>query len=153
MIAKRFALAFGIAVILPFMVFYGVSTFSPKPKFDDYSIKNYWQKLQDATKEEKPKLEQEQEKRTADFNKLERTFERHLFWVAAPIGLAALIAGSLIIVPAIGPGLMFGGIFTFLEGVLTDWEHLPDAMKFGILAITFAVLIFIGYRKLPQSKA
>jgi hypothetical protein len=37
MIAKRFALAFGIAVVFPAMIHFGVSTFSPKPRWPDYN--------------------------------------------------------------------------------------------------------------------
>ncbi len=41
MLAKKFALAFGIAVLLPFLVYYGVSTFSPPPKHDWTCYRQY----------------------------------------------------------------------------------------------------------------
>lgn len=38
MLAKKFALGFGIAIILPMVIYYGVSTFSPAPKWNDYYL-------------------------------------------------------------------------------------------------------------------
>ena len=52
MLAKKFALGFGIAIIFPMMIHYGVSTFSPEPKWKDYQVENYYEKHERATPEE-----------------------------------------------------------------------------------------------------
>ena len=36
MLAKKFALAFGVAVVFPAMIHYAVSSFSPEPRWSDY---------------------------------------------------------------------------------------------------------------------
>ena len=153
MLAKKFALGFGIAVILPFLVFYGVCSFSPQPKYEDYSVKDYYERSQNATPAEKEKLRQEQDALTTLRTSKEKVFERNLFAVSAPVGLAAIIVGSFLPVVAVGTGLMFGGIFTFLEGVTCYWQYLQDWMKFLLLLVTFIVLIVIGYRKLSGKPA
>ncbi|MBU0477962.1 TMEM14 family protein [bacterium] len=147
MIAKKIALGFGIAVVLPMMVHYGVSTFSPRVKWQDYQIENYSQRYKRATPAEKVKLEKEKSQLTKQRKEHEKRFEKHLFFVAAPIGIAAIIVGSVIAVQSIGTGLIFGGIFTLLNGYCWYWSELQDWMRFLSLLVAFVILIFIGYRK------
>ena len=59
MLAKKIALGFGIAIIFPMMIHYGVSTFSPQPKRKDYRIENYYEKHKRAAPEEQERLESE----------------------------------------------------------------------------------------------
>ena len=78
------------------------------------------------------------------------TFSPALFIVAVPIGIAAIIVGALASIQAIGTGLMFGGIFTVMDGYCWYWSELQDWMRFLSLLAAFVVLIFIGYRKLAK---
>ncbi len=150
MLAKKFALGFGIAIILPMLVHFGVSTFSPRPKWQDYQVEDYYQKYEKATPEGKASLKEESarlgKKRRTD----EKRFARHLFFVAVPVGLTAIILGSAAAIQAIGTGLMFGGIFTLVDGYAWYWSQLQDWMRFLSLLAAFIVLIFIGYRKLAK---
>lgn len=151
MLAKKFALGFGIAIILPMLVHYGVSTFSPQSQRRDYSYQaGYYQRMQKATPEEKAKLEQEREKRDNEFRNNEKRFQRSLFFVAVPVGIVTIILGSLNPIQAIGTGLMFGGIFTLVDGYCWYWSELQDWMRFLSLLVAFVILIFIGYRQLAK---
>lgn len=151
MLAKKFALGFGIAIILPMLVHYGVSTFSPPPKWEAfYGYDNYYEQEKNATPEQKAKLQQERKKEQEERKNAARRFQQHLFFVAVPLGIAAIIAGALAPIQAIGTGLMFGGIFTLMEGYISYWSELQDYMRFLSLAAAFLVLIFIGYRKLAK---
>ena len=152
MLAKKFALGFGIAIVLPLLVHYGVSTFSPRPKWEDYQIENYYQRHKDATPEERARLEQEHSRIEKEHRAHTKRFQRHLFFVATPIGIVAIIFGSLTPVQAVGTGLMFGGIFTVTEGYCWYWSELEDWMRFSSLLTAFVILIFIGYRKLAGSE-
>ena len=80
MLAKKIALAFGIAIIFPMMIHYGVSTFSPQPKWKDYQIENYYEKHKRATPEEQEKLETERNKLEEQRDKAEKRFQKHLFF-------------------------------------------------------------------------
>ncbi|MHC4122568.1 MAG: hypothetical protein ACYSSI_03265 [Planctomycetota bacterium] len=148
MLAKKIVLGFGIAMLLPMMVYYGVSTFSPKPEYRDYQIENYREKHDRASTEEKAELEEQKSQLNKQRREHEKRFQRHLFFVAAPLGIIAVIAGSIIAVQAIGTGFMLGGIITLSEGYVCYWPHLEDWMRFTSLVIGFIVLVFIGYRKL-----
>ena len=150
MLAKKFALGFGIAIILPMLVHYGVSTFSPAPKWQDRYDYSYTQRYTNATPEQKAKIDNERKEKERIWKQREKTFQQHLFIVAVPIGIAAIIIGALASIQAIGTGLMFGGIFTVMDGYCWYWSELQDWMRFLSLLAAFVVLIFIGYRKLAK---
>ena len=44
MIAKKIALAFGLAIVLPSMIHFGVGIITPKPKWRDYQVEDYIKK-------------------------------------------------------------------------------------------------------------
>ena len=151
MLSKRFALGFGIAVALPLLVYSGVSTFSPPPQWRDYFPTESlgWR---DKAPEEQVRIQQEHKRQEQAYYAHEHRFVRHLFFVAAPIGLGGIIAGSLIAIEAIGTGLMFGGVFTVIEGYYLYWSALDHWMRFLSPLAAFLILIFIGYRKFGPSK-
>ena len=150
MLAKKIALGFGIAVILPLLVHYGVSTFTPQPKWQEYYQYRNYTAEQGASVQERAKLEAERVEKERAYHKAEKVFQERLFIVAVPIGLGAIVFGSLGAVQAIGTGLMFGGIFTLTEGYCLYWSELQDGMRFLSLLVAFAVLVYVGYHKLEK---
>ena len=150
MLAKKIALGFGIAIIFPVMIHYGVSTFVPAPKWRDYYNPNEYQMMKDAKPEEKAKLEEQRKQRQNQRMQGEKRFQRSLFAVAVPLGIIAIIVGSIMAVQAVGTGLMFGGIFTLMDGYCNYWSELPDSLRFLSMLVAFIVLVFIGYRKLAK---
>jgi len=152
MLAKKFALAFGIAIVFPMMIHYGVSTFSPQPKWKDFQIENYYEKHKRATPEEQEKLETEKNKLEEQRDKAEKRFQKHLFFVATPLGIIAIVVGSFLSIQAIGTGLMFGGIFSVCDGYFNYWSELADPLKFISMLLVFIVLLIVGYKKLEKKK-
>lgn len=151
MLAKKFALGFGIAIIFPMMIHYGVSTFVPKPKWQDYRVQGYYN-YQDSTPEEKAKYNAERERLEKERRIKERRFQKALFSVAVPLGIIAIIIGAFLSIQAIGTGLMFGGIFSICDGYFNYWSELSAALRFMSLLVAFVVLIFVGYKKLEKNK-
>jgi hypothetical protein len=139
MIAKKFALAFGIAVVFPAMIHNGAGTFFPEPRWQDYTVSPLIDGNSSAYREK------EGERRAA-----ERVFEKHLFTVAVPLGLAAIVAGAFLAVQAVGTGLMFGGIFSVCDGYVNYWGELSAQLKFFSLLAAFLVLIVVGYLKVER---
>jgi hypothetical protein len=142
MIAKKFALAFGIAVVFPAMIHYGVSTFSLEPRWLDYHVAS----LIDSNSAE-------YQKKDVEYRAAERTFEKHLFAIAVPLGLITIIVGAFLALPAIASGLMFGGIFSVCDGYFNYWSELSAQLKFCSLLAAFIVLLVVGYRKLEKKEA
>ncbi|MDD5617647.1 MAG: hypothetical protein PHG69_00995 [Candidatus Omnitrophica bacterium] len=150
MLAKKFALGFGIAIILPMLIHYGVSVFSPPPRWQDrYNSYNY-QKYQSASAEEKARIDKQRADADRIWTQKQKVFQRNLFYVAVPLGILSIIAGAISPVQAIGTGLMFGGIFALTEGYMFYWSELDDLMRFLSLLVAFIVLVYIGYRKLAK---
>lgn len=141
LLAKRFALAFGIAVVFPAMIHSGVSIFSPPPRWEDYTVAPGA-----APKPDEWKTKQA-ERRAA-----EKAFENHLFAVAVPLGLIAIITGAFFLSPAIGTGLMFGGVFSVCDGYISCWSELSATLRFLSLLAVFVVLLLVGYRKLERKE-
>lgn len=147
MLAKKFALGFGIAIILPMMIHCGVSTFSPRPKWEDYQLKNYYERHENGSPEELKQLEAEQNRLTDQIKKEEIRFQKHLFFVAVPLGIIAIIIGAYLSIQAIVTGLIFGGILSLSVGYITYWSELSDVLRFFSFLIAFVILIIIGYKR------
>ncbi len=145
MLARQFAIGFGIAIIFPLLIYYGVATFYPPPKINWYQAGLTGP---NATTEQRQEAFEKQEEARQVYDQEARKFARVLFWVAAPLGTIALLAGAWIKFHAIGAGLMFGGISTVAEGCWHYWDYLPNGFRFGSLLIAFAVLVVVAYMKL-----
>lgn len=150
MLAKKFALGFGLAIILPIMIHYGVSTFVPAPKWQERYADNYYQDYDNAKPENKAALAREKKQQEQQWRAKEKRFQKVLFFVSIPLGIAAIIIGSLATIQAVGTGLMFGGIFSLMDGYCNYWSELPDTMRFFSMLFAFVVLLYIGYKKLAK---
>lgn len=146
--AKQVALVFGIAVVFPMLVHYGVSTFSPAPKWSDYVVPGPVDLS--ASRAEREQRQAEQRRLQEERLVAEKHFALRLFAVAAPLGLAAIIAGALLRRAAVGTGLIFGGTLAIVDGYANYWRELPDVLKFLSLLAAFIVLIAVGYAKLEK---
>jgi len=140
--AKRFALTFGIAIVFPAMIHFGVSMFSAQPSWKDY----HGVPLAESNSPE-------YKKKDAEYKVAEKEFEKHLFAVAVPLGLLAIVIGAYLPLPAIGTGLMFGSIFSISDGYFNYWAELSPQLKFFSLLAAFIVLLTVGYRKLEKKES
>jgi len=150
MLAKRIALGFGIAIVFPMLLHYGVSTWTPQPKWNLYDLQQPYNPQ--ATPEEKAQQQAELQKKQEERRIAEKRFQQHLFAVAVPLGLVALLVGAFLRLPATGTGLMFGGIFSICDGYFNYWSELADVLKFVSLLIAFLLLLFLGYRRLEKKE-
>jgi len=150
MLAKKIALGFGIAIVFPMLLHYGVSTWTPQPRFDLYELQQPYNPQ--ATPEQKAQQQAELQKKQQERHIAEKRFQQHLFAVAVPLGLVALLVGAFLRLPAIGTGLMFGGIFSICDGYFNYWSELADVLKFVSLLIAFILLLFLGYRRLEKKE-
>lgn len=146
----NFAIAMGIAILLPMLVIYGVKTFSPPPEWEDYHTRQLYEEPspEKITPEKKAERMREQQEASERMEAARKQHQMHLFFTAVPVGLIAIIAGTFIRVPALGPGMVFGGVFTLVEGYLFNWQELSDPIKFVSLLIALIVLGITAYRRL-----
>lgn len=152
MLAKKFALGFAIAVVFPMMVYYGVSSVSPPPRWQDYRIENYEERHRRATPDEQLQLEAERTETRAQMREDGRRFQQHLFYTAVPVGVLAIVIGVFLPMQTVGTGLMFGGVLSLCVGYMGYWSELSALARFLSLLAAFGVLIFVGYKKLERAK-
>ena len=166
MIKKESVLTIAIALVFVFFVGYGIETFSPSPEYNDfcpdnlYEIKSEktcleadgkWEKYDNFGQENGPKEEgycRESEECQDAYNLAESKQDKVVFIVALIIGLAAIISGILLHKETVSLGVESGGVILIIYGTLRYWQHANDLLKFVILGIALAILIWVGYKKL-----
>lgn len=148
MLARQIAIGFGIAIVFPLLVYYGVSTVTPAPKWSDFHEQVVYRpnptSAEVAARKEKQKAENEA------WTEANRVFSLRLLWVAAPLGYMAIILGSLRIGSGLGSGFMFGGISAVSLGYWCHWSYVEDWLRFLSLLVAMAVLISVALRQFPN---
>jgi hypothetical protein len=147
MLARQIAIGFGIAVIFPFLVYYGVATIYKAPQMQ-YAVTraimppNPTPEERQKYMQEQQAQRQEQNKRQEEYKIAAKDFARHLVTIATPLGVAAVFVGAYLPLYAIGTGLIFAGIFTVGFGYWNYWSFLEDWIRFVSL---FAGFLIVGY--------
>jgi len=149
MLARQIAIGFGTAIVFPLLVYYGVSTFSPAPKWSDFHEQVAY--APNPTREELAARQEKQKAETAAWTEANRVFSLRLLCVAAPLGYLAILFGSLRAGSGLGTGFMFGGIFAATAGYWSHWSYLEDWLRFVSLIIAMAVLVFVAYRQFSRA--
>lgn len=145
MLAKHIAIGFGIAIIFPLLVYYGVSSIHPAPKTADYYKTRIGPPPTATTEQRKEFADRQQAEREA-YGAAVKQFSRLLVMVATPLGVAAILIGCYVAIHSIGTGLILGGIGAVGFGYWNYWDYLDDWMRFVSLLIAFGILLFVGKR-------
>lgn len=78
-------------------------------------------------------------------------YNRNVFVILVIAGLVVLGVGLRIVAAAaVSSGLVLGGVLSFIIGTIRYWSGMHDYLRFIILGIALAVLIWVGYRKLQK---
>jgi len=144
---KQIAVWLGIMTLLPMSVWYGTSAFSPPPDWKEHArttarLDERIKEAKDGT--EKEKLRAEKDQRVAELDEAERVYYGHMFWVAYPVGLVAVIVGTFFPVQAVGAGLMFGGLGSLTAGCYSYWDKMGGWLRFGSLVVALVVVLLLG---------
>jgi uncharacterized membrane protein YphA (DoxX/SURF4 family) len=155
MLARQIAIGFGIAVIFPLLVYYGVATFYHPPKFSAFVTVTAVRPANPTPEQQKEyeDRQRERQKQQDAFETAARDFARVLVIVSTPIGVAAILIGAYLKLYAIGTGLILGGIFAVTWGYWSYWNYLDDWIRFVSLLVGFIILLFVGYRRLAGGNA
>ena len=151
MLARQLAIGFGIAIIFPMLIHFGVATFHPVPKLQSFVTVRLAPSPSAPTEERKEYAEQRKQAEDA-YAEAARQFARTLVIVAAPLGIAAILIGSYLPFLAVGTGLILGGIFSVGWGYWSYWGYLDDWIRFVSLLVGFAVLLFVGVKRTSTSR-
>jgi hypothetical protein len=136
-----------ISALLPLSAYAGATMLHPRARLKDLMAQR--QRSQQETydtrdPEARGRARDEQDRLTKLIDEEQRRFYGAMFWVAFPIGLAALVAGLLLRPVAVGTALAFGGLCTLTAGCYSYWNDMGDALRFFSLLVVLAILITIG---------
>jgi len=148
MLARQLAIGFGIAIILPLLIYYGVRTVYPPPAMEQTPVAEQYNAQ--ATPEERLKNAQKQRDRQTAYRTKAKVFARVLIVVSTPIGIAAIFAGAYVANVAVGTGLILGGTLTVAHGYWGYWSYADDWLRFVSLILGLVVLLFVGDRTVGQ---
>lgn len=163
---KKVIVAIAIALIFALFIGYGIEVFNPTPKYDDFcpqriyeardetscaAAGGVWQEDTSTGPKPVPPGYCNQPKECYEgFDKAAAKHDKMVFIIAVIFGLAGIVAGIILKKETVGVGLLIGGILTILYGTIRYWQHANSTLKFILLGIVLAVLIWIGYKKLEK---
>jgi len=76
-----------------------------------------------------------------------KNYSKNLFIISIVVSLIIIaISAFLIEVPSVSGGLMFGSLMYLIYGTARYWGYMDDWMRFIILGVALAILIYIGYK-------
>ena len=82
-----------------------------------------------------------------EYDYANKNYSQNLFIISIVISLIIIaIAAFVIKVSSVSGGLMFGGFMYLIYGTARFWRFMDDWVRFIILGIALAILIYIGYR-------
>lgn len=81
-------------------------------------------------------------------------YNRNVFIALVVLGTVSVALGIFFnAVSAISFGLLYGGLLSFLIGTSRYWSDMNEYLRFVILGIVLAALLWVGYRKLKDGKS
>lgn len=170
---KKWALAISILVVLNLFFNYGIYTFYKGPKFENfcrqelnsvnYTTKDSCESAGGMWNENYPKnvpvdVTVPTKVQTGycdvyytcqkDFTAVSSVYNRNVFIVLVVLGLATLVGGLFIgISAAVSTGFTLGGVLSMIIGSIRYWSDMNDYLRFGLLGVALAVLVWLGIKK------
>lgn len=176
---KKIIIVLGIVIVLNLFVNYGVETFYKSPEFKDSCSEKLVSKSYSTQTEcegagglwnanqaynSQPVVIKEGQVVSEPvgwcdvnftcnkaFQEKMDMYNRNVFIVLVVAGIIAIIAGFLITnASTVALGLSFGGILSLIIGSIRYWSAMDDYLRFIILGLALAILIWIGIKKMSN---
>lgn len=174
---KKLVVVLAIIIVLNLFFNYGIKTFYDGPKFEDFCSKALTSK-QYSTKDEcesaggfwtsnpdfaKPApLPEIADTRVAgwcdvyykcqkEYEDVRAVYNRNVFLILIGAGIVSIVLGFIITQSeAVALGFSFGGVISLIVGTIRFWSDMDDYLRFIILGLALAILIWIGVKKLKD---
>lgn len=159
----KIGLGLAIAVVYPFMVGFGIEAFYSPPQnaYEECRQLDPNNKIQIQADESKPinYIDPQNDQKYKDcYDKAQEKVDihsRNLFLIVAAFGFLAIIVGTLLFsekLGPVGPGLVFGGLFTILYGTMRSFRSVDKQWIFAELVIVFIGIILVTWRYIKTVK-
>lgn len=150
----KIGLGLSIAFVFPFMVGFGIATFYEEPKqtYELCRIVDPNNNLQEPKALPiDPQMDKEYKTCYDNAQAQIDIYNRNLFLLTTAFGFIAIVIGTLLFsekLGPVGPGLVFGGLFTILYGTTRSFRSLDKQWIFIELLIVFIGIILVTWRYL-----
>lgn len=158
---KQKFMALAIAIVLVTFIAVGIDTFYKQPEnkcYNEIYPKTLNCEFLSEPNKTKCYLEQQEyyenqsiksQKCSEEFQVIDNSYKRNVFIILSVIGVLSIIIGSLVKdIYALSFGLMLGGLINIVYGIIRYWAQMNEYLRFIILGILLAILIWISYKKL-----
>lgn len=152
----KIGLGLALAIVFPFMAGFGYEAFFPSPKQPYELCRHLEPSAKMAQPQGSPELTYRDPMLDADYKKCfdeaqEKIdiYSRNLFLTTTALGFIAITTGSLLFsekIGPVGPGLVFGGLFTILYGTTRSFRSLDKKWIFFELLLVFIGIILVTAR-------
>ena len=155
---KKGILIIAIALILAFFVGYGIEVFDPTPNYDRqfrelHLIYNepdcvnqggLWrpERPAPAPKPVSPPIEN---------GEIVVKYEKQAGG-GVIAGVIAVAVGLILNKDTVSTGVVIGGVLLILYGTIRYWRHANNILKFVMLGVALAILIWFAYKKIDLAK-
>ena len=157
----KIGLGLSLAIVYPFMIGFGIEAFFTPPKYPyeicrevDPGNKIENQEAQKLTVRD-PQLDPLYKKCFDEAQEKVDIYNRNLFLTTTAFGFLAIAFGTLLFsekIGPVGPGLVFGGLFTILYGTARSFRSLDKRWSFAELLVVFIGIIMVTWRYLIVTK-
>jgi len=162
-----------IAVVLAMFLAYGVNLIYESPKYENYCPQDFRPYIENETKETCESnngtwIPQNIEcikapcpqgycdyysKCQPSWEKAEESYSKNMFMITLVVGIIIIAVSSLLIeVSSVSGGLMLGSLFFIIYGTGRYWRFMNDWLRFILLGIALAILIYLGYKIANKKK-
>jgi hypothetical protein len=87
-----------------------------------------------------------------DYNDATQKYNRNIFFILLPIGLAVVILGLYLLVDYLGAGLMFAGLIIMFYATMRYFSDMSKILRALVILVELLVIMWIGYKKIDENK-
>lgn len=174
MFKRTILLSLAIALLLVFFIGYGIEVFHDGATYEDFCSPRIYEARNETSCREfngswsgYPETETSVEKPIDvrpspkgycenplscqySYTQASTTHDRIVFIVAVIAGLVAVVIGSILKHEVVSTGLIGGGVLSMLYGTIRYWQHANNILKFTLLGIALAIVIWIAIKKIKE---
>jgi len=144
---KEAILGIIIAVIFFMFCMFGAKLIYDSPEYGDYCDNNYYdsyEKPLNASQLEEREISQKECYNEYDLAR--ESYSKKMFIASLIFGILVILACAVFIdIGSISGGLMFGSLMFILYGTGGYWTYMDDLIRFLILGVGLALLIYVAY--------
>jgi len=164
---KQAIITVTIAILFSLFIGYGIEVFDDSPDYEDYCLSQNLFEVdneqdclssggewygQEEVEPKGPRIGSCQPPRDCyiNFDAAKLKHDQIVFISSLIIGVIAVIASIFLKQEVISTGILAGGVLLKLYGTIRYWSHANNLLKFSLIGIALAIVVWFTYKKLEK---